>query len=341
MKHDEVMDRLLERASRPPGDTRPEGCLDAEVLAAWSEGSLTPVERAVAEAHAADCDRCLAVLAALAKTAPPAHTAAESWFSLRWMLPLGAAAAVVLAVVLVQDSPEVPPPAPAPVAPAPTATPVAPPPSPASVGARDQFTKAAPASPERKTKQTPAATPDARERAARREGEAAAKQLARPQNQTIDSVLAPPAAPAAGAGAAPAPARMLEFRQTMAALAEIASTDPAVRWRIAGASVARSTDAGQSWVTQTTGTEAPLLAGSAPSASVCWIVGRTGTVLLTTDAATWQRLEFPDPTADLVAVTARDARSATVTTATGRTYRTDDGGRTWVLQESLTAPFYQ
>ena len=115
--------------------------------------------------------------------------------------------------------------------------------------------------------------------------------------------------------------------------------DSRVQWRVSGAVVQRSSDDGQSWQPQTTGTATELLAGSATSDRICWIVGRAGTVLLTVDGERWQRLAFPDAAIDLIGVLARDADTATVTTADGRTYRTTDRGRTWTLQEIPPAPF--
>jgi photosystem II stability/assembly factor-like uncharacterized protein len=120
---------------------------------------------------------------------------------------------------------------------------------------------------------------------------------------------------------------------------EIRSPDPDVRWRFAGTSVERSTDGGRTWQPQSTGTIPEVLAGSSPAPAVCWIVGRSGLVLLTEDAQVWRRLSFPDLAVDLVNVTARDAREATVTAADGRTYRTGDAGRTWAVQENPAAPF--
>jgi photosystem II stability/assembly factor-like uncharacterized protein len=58
------------------------------------------------------------------------------------------------------------------------------------------------------------------------------------------------------------------------------------------------------------------------------VVGRSGTVLLTTDGRQWRRIVFPIAT-DLAAVQAVDARAATVTAADGRRFRTVDGGVTW------------
>jgi photosystem II stability/assembly factor-like uncharacterized protein len=68
------------------------------------------------------------------------------------------------------------------------------------------------------------------------------------------------------------------------------------------------------------------------------MVGRSGAILLTTDGQTWRRIAGPVDT-DLTAVTAADASTASVTTAAGRTYRTRDSGRTWILQEDPAAPF--
>ena len=110
---------------------------------------------------------------------------------------------------------------------------------------------------------------------------------------------------------------------------EIASPDPAIRWRIgAGGSVQYSTNGGSTWEALSTGVSADLTAGASPSPSICWLVGRAGTVLLSTDGRRWQRVPFPEP-ADLVQVRATDAGTASVTTADGRTFSTTNGGRTW------------
>ena len=81
------------------------------------------------------------------------------------------------------------------------------------------------------------------------------------------------------------------------------------------------------------GAETPptvLTAGSSPSRDVCWIVGRAGTVLLSTNGATWQRRPFPE-SVDLGGVRASSATNAVVTTADGRQFVTIDAGATWGL----------
>jgi hypothetical protein len=113
---------------------------------------------------------------------------------------------------------------------------------------------------------------------------------------------------------------------------EIVSPDQLVRWR-PGASglIHRSTDGGATWTVQSSGVAEDLVAGSAPSTTACWIVGRRGIVLLTADGVQWRRIAFPE-TVDLIGVQAVDLASATVTTADGRRFRTADGGQTWSRQ---------
>jgi Photosynthesis system II assembly factor YCF48 len=130
--------------------------------------------------------------------------------------------------------------------------------------------------------------------------------------------------PLAGAPAA------LSAQSRAAAVVEIVSPNPRVRWRIGpGSAVQRSTDGGASWAAQQTGISAALTAGSAPSPEICWFVGRGGIVLRTSDGGReWQRTPFPE-SADLIAITASTALDATVTLADGRRLATMDGGRTW------------
>src|SRR5207253_2381487 len=72
-------------------------CLDVETLAAWADGALARQQRAAAEAHAADCARCRALIAAMVRTAPvPADSPApQRRWSFAWLIPAAAAAAAV------------------------------------------------------------------------------------------------------------------------------------------------------------------------------------------------------------------------------------------------------
>ena len=134
--------------------------------------------------------------------------------------------------------------------------------------------------------------------------------------QFAERAVAQSAPPAAGRGGGPTPL--------------IQSPDRSVRWRITGQSqVERSVDGGLSWQTQTTGVNAVLIAGIAPSSNVCWLVGWRGVVLKTTDGGqTWTRVAFPEEI-NLMAVVADDDKVATVTAAGGRQLHTTDGGGRW------------
>ena len=73
-------------------------CLDAETIAAWADGGLSRRDRAAAEAHAADCSRCQAMVAALVKVSPEPPPLERSWlrsWTFRLLVPLTAGAAAV------------------------------------------------------------------------------------------------------------------------------------------------------------------------------------------------------------------------------------------------------
>lgn len=329
-KRETKEDRLLARTVRAHDGTRPPGaCPEADVLAAWTDGSLTAAERKAAEAHAADCDRCLAVLAAIAQTSPPPSTIEwPSWLSVRWLVPVATAVIAITTWAVVQSPP--------------ASVPQAPPP--AAVASRNEATRAEPFV---QAQPAPDAGGSASTDALAKKAEAP---VARQLKDQADSVSSAGARPNAPSPAAAAPSRLEERVEEKDARLRlmarevqppriIASPDPRIQWRVDGSSVERSIDGGRTWQAQPAGATADLLAGSSPGPGVCWIVGRKGTVLLSTDGETWRRLDFPDPAADLVGVAAPDGSTATVTTADGRVYRTPDAGRTWTLQEIPSTPF--
>jgi photosystem II stability/assembly factor-like uncharacterized protein len=114
-------------------------------------------------------------------------------------------------------------------------------------------------------------------------------------------------------------------------IAEVTISAPGahVSWRVGQAGIIEfSSDAEKTWILQPSGVISDLLAGSATSDKVCWIVGRAGTILRTTDGgAHWQKMRPPIQD-DFRSVFAVDARQATVSPANGK-YQTTDGGITW------------
>ena len=359
---DAAVEQWLRHQSPVEADlTLSEECLDAETMAAWIDRSLAGAARTAAAAHVAGCARCQAIAATIVRTESIADWSAPArprrrW--LTWVVPLSAAA-IVAVVILVErrgvDRSRQTAQGASQVA---ESRPVTPPAELQPELRSEPKNESALAKSDQQKRAVQAQKPAG----AREEDEKKALGDKAPAARSIDTFDAAPKRPAA-APAAPAPptgratnqnaaasqaraddsARTAELRsrQAQAVEIDIRTPDPAVRWRIAGVRAERSIDAGSSWTPVPTGVTAEITAGAAPSASVCWLVGRDGLVLLTTNGATWLRLTFPEPT-DLSAIRATDARNATVTTADGRQFSTTDGGRTWVrrdLQESPATSF--
>ena len=287
---DQALKAALGRAADAPITP---ACLDAETLAAWVDGGLNAHSVAMAEAHAANCARCQALIGTLARATP--ETALSGAAPVRlwrwWLAPLAAgAAAVTLWMVVPTDRYSAPPQKSEIEA-------VAPKPPPAQ--ARDNVAPAAPEAPAaaRLQKNAPPAPPAFEE--SKRKLEALMKQdkPAERRDRAEPKAMEEQAPAIAGARAAAAP--------------------PAAAPAIGQLSAQVALPSG-----------VEIAATSSPSPTVSWFVGRAGVVLLTTDGKTATRVPFPE-TIDLTAVTASDARIAVVTTIDGRLFRTEDGGKTW------------
>ena len=392
---DDTIDRLLTAMHGRPGNGPSPDCLDAETLAAWMDHQLGGPALARAEAHAAGCGHCQALLSAMARTADAgaeAHPGAgaprsRGWRILPWAVPLAAAATAAGLYLAVGPLANQSVRTPAVTIHQPAAAgkdadlqpPAAPGESAPAVGgsARNRERKAevdsrvradqpATRAEERPGRDLIPAPADEQEKF-RAQAANAAAELA--QAQLADAVVpaplprvgeiprsaaqpvserpaqTPPRPPAvAPQPSAPASAQATQRQEARSAIpvtemqksafasqarVDIFTPDPAIRWRIVGGTVVQFTsDQGKTWTAQDVRPASGLTAGTAPSATVCWIVGRAGTVLRTIDGRTWHRVSFPEP-ADLVTIVARSAEIATVTTADGRTFTTADGGKTW------------
>lgn len=371
--------------------------LTPDVLAAWIDGTLSAGERSAAEVHAADCAHCQAMLAAMARTTPPAPS--RGWWSapaVRWLVPVATAmVAIVTWVGVTREHSRAPQSAttvPAVIGSARSAAPGPPEPSasPEPIAGRATVPRATSESAKVATRdgkdqerrertpspETPTALSGDRQRMDAPAGAAAASPA--PPSAAPQSVPAPapqpaaavaqPVPPPANAAAAtpaaqtpPAPVPLLPLQETVtvkseaplakgeAALdkvtardaaarmrpVEVISPERAYRWRsLTPGSIQYSMDGGMSWRPSSTSTAVTLHAGSAPSRTVCWLVGQAGTVLLTIDGQNWQVRPFPERV-DLTDVRATDARHATVTDSNLRRFATSDGGATWSpLQEN-------
>lgn len=322
---DKSIERLLRQSLQTPRQAGvTDSCLDAETVAAWVDGGLSGAALEMTQSHVADCARCQSLVGAMIRTnaavaQPKPERAARRW--LPWLVPLTAAAAAVALWVAVPGDLS------APQRPSEEVQTQS-----AETKARQSASLDNQAQAPTAISETPAAPAADKKAEARVIAPELRKEIGRLEADGLQRQDAA-AAPAAAAPSAPATAeaplaarRANSLAETIAT--EIVSPDPSVRWRIAGSLVERSTNGGASWDAVPVGIAAVLTAGAAPTTTVCWVVGRGGVVLVSTDGRTWRRLAFPEIT-DLSSVLATDARTASVSTADGRIFSTSDGGLTW------------
>lgn len=288
-------------------------CLDAETLAAWFDDGLSGAALEDVRAHVAGCVRCQALVGAMGRTRAavpvPQPERRPRWW-LAWAVPAAAAATAVAIWVLVpqptnvavtpsvtsslqkqEAQPQTPPPA------APAAAPAEPaaPPARAAAPTLQDRARSADTAP-------PAAAPVSENDAA--------KQPAGNINETLSVRSAAPAPPAAAE-------RREEVERKSAIVGQLQARDAFA-----------ISPCGGMWPSLPPDVAGQITSGSAPSETVCWMIGRAGTVLRSTDHQTWQRVNFPQAM-DLSRITATDAQTATVFAIDGRTFSTADGGVTW------------
>jgi anti-sigma factor RsiW len=363
-EHDRSVGRLLRAARRSahPKAASPT-CLDPGLIASWAEAALSPEAASRVEAHLADCPRCQAVLAAFARTDVASPAAVPLWK--RWivLVPIAATVAVVSVLWIAWPRPEVPavpmaavaqappdvsresPPAPA----APTALPAAAPtaaparapvaaPAAAPTAARPAAVASAKPAPQFRSAQAAAQPPPVAAAGAASDRQSTPRapelQLAAPLEPLAAFESPRDFSPSGGGGGggrggAGGAGRVAGAARTAATAEAGSAVSTVTRWRILPShDLERSTDDGRTWQAVAIDPPPMLISGAAPARLVCWIVGRAGAVLVTTDASHFTRLDFP-ATVDLAAVQASDALNAVVTTADGRTFVTTDGGRNW------------
>jgi hypothetical protein len=351
VNRDTSFERLIRRALQA-STTSPRGeCLDAATVAALADATLPADERTAAEAHAADCERCQALLAAMARSAvdpAPVHTRWWRAPAVRWLAPITAATAAATALVVWSVTPDRSASKPAiediqlPQA---TTTPTRVPET--SGGPAGGVAGSTPSAANRQTLQTaredrlrdeadqktsaPADAVERRSEVAPSGADAFDRSSARALGGAQERAKADASAQANAKAIPQSEARRsveaLHFTSPISRV--ITSPDMAVRWRLlSGGRVERSTDAGSTWQAQDTGVTVTLTAGASPAPSTCWLVGPGGVVLVSTDGSSWKRAPFPEGI-DLTSVRAADDKTAIVTASDGGTFKTQDGGQTW------------
>ncbi len=335
---DQSVEHVLRHVLSGDGSVPQGACLDGETVAAWTTGSLRPDEVSAVEQHVADCARCQALMAAFVRTtpAPPAPESLWKRWRIAWVVPVATAATAAALWVALPGSGPIPlesqqrvaatpseelraaaPTAAAPAAPAPSAAsePTTPPSARLQERARTTANNEV-------LERTDA---DLRERPAAADERAGFAPSIAARSEAAADLQATASAPLAKEVEAP---RAFAARQAVSPL-DIVAPGGSARWRITnGQRVEWSASNAGEWTPASIG-EGTFAAGSAPSPSVCWIVGRGGAIYLTTNGTRFVRIASPEMV-DLVAITANDDRNAIVTAADGRAWATSDQGRTWI-----------
>jgi len=279
--------------------------VDAELFAAWTEGSLSKDQAAQVEAHLADCSSCQEMLAVFARTEPPPVVSgfSRTQWQWRWAIPLAAAATAAAIWVAIPEDERT-----ARLSPPPLSEPAPTPPTAAADAAAPALEQKQEQKSAALRRDAPSGSLENREAKEAAAGNADRFETSRaPEVRERDQDLKAEAAqaPASTAVAAAPPARDQAARpaqgrleaeapgvQRQAAPAEIISPDPRVRWRVISppGRLERSSDGGTTWTAVTLPQQATA----------------TGVVA---------------PTATTAIVTASD----------GRQFRTEDQGKTWNL----------
>ena len=356
-RRDDVIERELSRALRAAAPAA-EPHLDAETAAAWMERRLDRQAAQSVYDHLASCADCQAMVATLARITPEPEPAAGSWWSVvrrLWLVPATAAAALALAIWVSQAQrparSTLPQAAQARVQEVEPASPKA---QQSLEMAAPSMRQAAPDGPTLERQRTEQSQkriggldqPDAAALGALRAEATAPPPASIPPSPAVadradaeaKEAAAPAPSPARQEAAANAAPRALSESARFSALLRavelnVIAPDGTGRWRRAGTTLEFAAGPNAPFAAATLPLDASLLAaGASPGGRVCWLVGRSGAVLVTTDGTRFSRVSAPAP-ADVVSVSATDARNATVATADGRRFRTTDQGATWTPQE--------
>jgi hypothetical protein len=286
-------------------------CLDGETLAAWVDGGLSRHDAAMADAHVSSCPRCQEIAGLIVKTTPPAVVEVPWWRRrAAWLIP---ATVGVTAAGLLMIAPADPTPGTAP----PTATVVSP-------SVETKQTEARPSAP---PVAPPAIAPPAEQAAAQTKVADAKKERKRDVSGNTaadaftDRVTAPSAVTPPAATPSPAP--------PSAATAQAAAPSAAT----AAERLAKEQSRQKSVAAEPLARQSAMAAGAraavSPDGMLHWRITDRGALERSADrGTTWQTVDV-GAAATFISVQAPEPRTAVVTTADGRVFRTSDGGVTW------------
>ena len=342
---DRSIEQLLRRAL-PPESAIDGGCPDAETLAALADRTLAAPLRRDVEAHVADCHRCQALTAAMARADQAGAAAGDTaaalpWWGnrrlLNWLAPAAAAATAVALMIAVpgwRTQLSAPPPETSKTASAPSAatpsivtpasklsvpTPSAAAPPTAPAPAQEAPSRDAPQAPsdERANFRARADQAEGRVEGGKVEGQAGAREAVGglAPSAPVDERFAAPAE-------APAESTLGKASQDLAARNEAVASEADRQLREQAAPAASA-------LADAVGALTTPFEVISPDPRIRWRVGPAAAVQYSRDAgASWE----PQQTGTVAQLTAGASPSPTVCWLVGRAgtvLRTTDGGRRW------------
>ena len=346
-RKDERLDAILTRTFARASDDLTPQCPDAAVLADWFERTLDDSEARNIESHLASCGRCQSITAAMARVEDSALEPRRISRNI-WRVAVPAMAAAIAGVVIIRTGLWQPFGGNAQVARSGqvgTASEAKAPSPPESLAlnqpvpeaafseSSNEVAAAAPAASAPAVQQAPEAHRRMKVESPRRESASAAASAG--GVATLGGLAARPAAQLM------APSQQVEIARNappgssinpdvlQASLARVSSPDGKVAWLLGEQGLILRRDQTGQVIKQASGVSADLTNGAALSESVCWVVGRAGTILVTIDGgSTWQKVSSPT-NSDLLRASATSPKDATVYGTRGETFSTSDGGNTW------------
>ncbi|MGB6555042.1 MAG: YCF48-related protein [Candidatus Binataceae bacterium] len=327
---DAILARALAAAS---GDLTQEGarddCPDAALIAGWYDRSLEHAAAGRVEEHLAGCARCRMIVAALARAddaaAAPMAYARGGWrwiFSPRLAVPVltGAIAILAVAVVFVERGR-----APMQVAQIQVAQVSQAPRAAKALEVPRAAANLAPSTPPGESAQALAMNQPALRAFAGRT--AAAGGAISNSSAHLPRMAA--TEPRVAASGNMSRAMVAKAPGLPAGTIGVVAPDRSSSWAIGRDGAIFHVDPTGAVSSQSSGVTADLTAGAAVSTRVCWIVGKAGTILRTTDGgAHWSQVSSP-VAADLRAIKASSSNDAVAIDASGNRYVTSDAGATW------------
>ncbi|HKN02282.1 MAG TPA: hypothetical protein VJX23_17355 [Candidatus Binataceae bacterium] len=326
----DAIDAMLKRAFATSPESSRHDCPDPALLASWYERSLARDEFSRIDTHLADCARCQSIVASITRAddalAPAPERRGWRWLlDPRLMAPAVAGVIAIIAVARVFRQPEY-----IAHAPVPEQIALSDQKSFASLAQREVGQKFAPGTAAENEIPSAMPAPSALPATQPSYGITAAQAVngqiaAAPATSRANSLMAMALEQPVSTNSASGVPGLIHLASGMA---RVAAPHSSTTWFVGPHGLIFRREGTGPLRAEASGISTDLTDGAALSSQVCWLIGRSGTVLRTIDGEHWARLSAPTRH-DLISVQAQSADSAIVVARGGLRYLTTDAGKTW------------